>query len=430
MKALEKYGRSGLVLSLYLISFTIPYSYKISNPWIVLMFAFWLLYGISHKFNGFSENWTKWDRLSFFSMIGFFLLHAISLTYTQNLDFGIKGLEGKLSLLAFPLVLFSFHLKKEEVWRILKVFIISIFLATLYLFFNSARHYFSEGSWLIYHDFSEPLDAHPIFYSYYLFLSILVSTFILINQNNSSISKTFYFLVILLSLTALVFSASKNVTIVSIFFALLLLFKRYVKRGIKWKELTIMLSTMVVLVILASNLSLVQSRMAELSSGSGMENLQRIRAGERISETDNHSFNGTSLRLTFWYLGLDKLKSEERYLIGLSPGDRRDQMNERYLEAGLRPYQNYNLHNQFVQVLVELGVAGLLVYLLIYIGLIGSAINKSNSLLLIFIAATIIFQLTESILERNKSIVFFLFFFCLLHQLSHLENHEDRDTRN
>jgi len=424
--------RRGLVISLYLIAVSFPFSYRLSNPWIVLMVVFWVFERILRPKKDQLEELKRnpINKISFYSFIALFVWTAISLSYTDNLELGLKNLEGKLSLLAFPIVLYNFRLAQKEVWNILKAFIISISLATLYLLVNSFIHYLDQGSWLTYHDFVGKFSGHAVFYSYYLFTSIVLSIFMLLDKKKGRAINWFYGSSILIAMLGLLFCASKNVTVVSIFFGMLILFKKYFSRGIRLKEGINAIGIVLVVAFLAIQLGPVKQRMAELFSGSGMENYQKIKKGEAVVAEDIDRFNGTSVRLTFWYIGLSELEREESWLLGLSPGDRRDQINQRYEEVGLlKYYENYNLHNQFIQTLVEVGLIGLLIYLSLYFSLVSSAIKKGNLLFLIFIFASLIFQMTESILERNKGIVFFVFFLCFLQQLNQPQD-ENRYSRN
>lgn len=412
-----------------MIAISMPFPFQYSNPWIVVMVLFWILDLISGG-TSFSINAvSKWVKASFFSFLLLFALYGASLLYTENLSFGLRGLEGKLSLLVFPIVFYTIEIDRKLLLNLLKAYSYSIFLTTIVLLINSALNYFNQGSWLTYHDFTAPLSAHAVFYSYYLFVCILISIHFLSREKPSKLLQWYFANLIILSLIALVFLASKNVTIVSVVFALLLLMRRYFKRGVRLKELVVLVVLLVTVVFLGSQLNSVQSRMSELFSSQGMQNYDRIVRGEKIGNEESDNFNGTSLRLTFWHLGLKEINDRDRLLIGLSPGDRRDQMNESFTAAGIWPYIDYNLHNQFIQILVELGIIGLLVYVFLNFSLLMSAIRKANYLLLIFLLATIIFQLTESILERNKTIVFFIFFLCLLQHFKSKPEHEDRYSR-
>lgn len=420
----------GLSFSLFAIAATFPLDYRLSNPWIVALVLFWLLSMSFGKVKLAPLSMVKWKRWLLYSFLLFFAWHIASLLYSDDLSNGLKAVEGKLSLLVFPLVLFSIDLSQKRLWYILRVFYTSIALASLFLLLNSATHYFSNGSWLTYHDFTSAFNAHAVFFSYFLFLSILIVVYELNTAEISSAHRILLVIILGVSIVGLLFCASKNVSIVTVFFSIVILLRRFFRKGFRWKEILLLFIGLAVVVVSALQMDAVKSRMAELSSGSGMENFEIIRSGDSIGITDNQKYNGTTLRLTLWYLGINELIERDRLLIGLSPADRRTIMNQRYNEVGMGPYRDYNLHNQFIQTLVELGLIGLLLYLLVYISLFVVSINQKNYLLVVFLMATFIFQLTESILERNKVIVFVMFFYCLLAALKNNTDHESRHTGN
>jgi len=420
--------RSGLILSLYLIAVTFPLPYKLSNPWIITMVLFGLLERIYRPQSDMKPRADSLELAVLWSFLALFGLISLSLVYTDNLDLGLKNIEGKLSLLAFPVILYHLRLKKKEFWSIISSFIISITLATIYLLAKSTIHYYTNSSWLTYHDFVRDFGGHAVFYSYYLFLSIVLSIFLITKKASQKAWNVLYASAILIALIGLLFCASKNVTVVSLFFGVGILLKRYLKKGIRGKEILITAAAVLALAVVALQMKPVKNRMAELFSGSGMQAYEKVKRGEQIKDEDVGQLNGTSVRLIFWYIGIDEVFDQDKLLLGLSPGDRRDLINERYRDLGLyKYYKSYNLHNQFIQTFVELGLLGLLIYCLLNFFLLLMAIKHGNGPLLVLLLASLIFQMTESILERNKGIVFFIFFFCFLQQLRDL-SYESRNT--
>lgn len=430
MKFIKETTKYGLLFSLFAIAATFPLDYRLSNPWIVTLVIFWVMGIFLGMVKVTSLKTEKWKSWSLYAFLIFFLWNLVSLFYSDDLSNGFKAVEGKLSLAVFPLVLYTIQLSQKRIWWILRLFYASIALASFYLLLNSAMHYFSNGSWLTYHDFTAPFDAHAVFFSYFLFLSIMIGVYELNNHKITKVHRILLVTVLGVSFIGLLFCASKNVSIVTVFFSLVILIRRFFKKGFRMKEVLTLVIGLAVIIVAALQMETVKSRMAELSSGSGMENFEIISSGGAIDVFDNKKYNGTSLRLSLWYLGIDELIERDRLLIGLSPADRRAIMNQKYYEVGMGPYQNYNLHNQLIQTLVELGIIGLVLYLFVYIALLGLALHRSNQLLLVFLMATLIFQLTESILERNKVIVFIMFFYCLLSTLKQPADNEGRHTGN
>lgn len=419
MNTVKKYIDLGVYLSLIFIAVTFPLPYKISNLGIVALVVFWFAKKVVNK-EGLSFNFSsKYDRLVLIAFWALFLWEAISLSYAENVAYGLKNIEGKLSLVLLPLVLYDLKLEVSKLISLLKYYIYSLAICTIVLLGQSITHYLQEGSLLTYHDFTRSLDFHAVFYSYYIFLSILISAFLYLKKMLSKQEKLLMTIALVLSFVGLIISASKNVLVVTTLFLIVGMIIRAVKSKIGWKEITIALAFIVVGGIGISQVTVIKNRIAEITQLNGMENYAKIKRGEKLVAEDIPKFNGTSLRITFWDVGINKLIEKDRFLIGLTPGDRRTVLNEEFFKNGLNPwYENYNIHNQFVQTLVELGLIGLVLYLLIHIGCIIIAIREDNFLLLTFIIGLIIFQMTESIIERNKGIVFVIFFLLLLKQFN------------
>lgn len=430
MNKLNHYINQGIHSSILFIAVTFPLPFKISNIGIVTLIVFWFFQKIATKRLAEYKFENKYERLIFFSFIGFFALQIISLLYTDNMTNGIKNSEGKLSLLVFPLVLFDLKPNIKQLIFWLKYYVYSMALCSVFLLFRSISHYFSKGSLLTYHDFTNSLDFHAVFYSYYIFLSVLISIFLFQRNELNKIEKRIFIVGLVLSFIGLIISASKNVLVVTSLFLILGFIIRAFKQRIGVKEVLIVLLIGASAAFGISKVPTVKSRIVELTQLNGMENLEKIKNGQLIVAEDIPKFNGTSMRITFWYVVVKKMMEEEVMLLGYSPGDRRAVINKEFYKNGLNPwYENYNIHNQFVQVLAELGLVGLTLYLLMHLSLFIAAIKSKNFLLMAFLSGFMIFQMTESIIERNKGIVFFIFFLLLLLQIKPLLN-ENRNTRN
>ncbi|MFT6165728.1 MAG: O-antigen ligase [Vicingaceae bacterium] len=430
MEKLNHYLNRGIYFSILFIAITFPLPYKIANLGIVTLALFWIIQKIITKskpvyaFRNGSEKWI------FFSFIGFFLVQIVALVYTSDFNNGVKNIESKLSFLIFPLILFDLRpgFRQCAVW--LKAFVYSMALCTIVLLAQSISHYFSEGTLLTYHDFTSSLAFHAVFYSYYIFLSVIISALFIQKKLLVSYEKVLFVIGLLLSLLGLLISASKNVLIVTSLFLVVGFFIRLLKHKIGWKEVLVVFLICAASVYGISKVPSIKSRIAELTQLNGMENLEKIKRGELIVEGDIWQFNGTSLRITFWYVAWKKILKDDVLWLGYSPGDRRAEMNKEFYKNGLNPwYENYNIHNQFIQVLVELGLLGLGLYLILHVSLFIASLKQRNVLLGAFLIGFTIFQMTESAIERNKGIVFFVFFLLLILQMKPQLN-ENRNIRD
>lgn len=432
MKSKEKLNEAlnkWILFTLYLVVISFPLVYHVSN---VVLYSLWLLWLVKTFITPKDKRTvlTGLNRPILVLFLSLFLWQAISLTYNINILEGIKNVEGKLSLVFIPLLFFTTELSLKSIMSLFKAYVFSISSFSVFLLANLAFIYFSEGKLLIYHDFTNAIDLHAVFFSYYVFLNVVLTSYLYFRKDTTKSERVIYSTSILLSFIVLVISASKNVlavTTVSLFLGYILSIK---KRRIRVKEILILLFTILIGVAVLLQIKTIKNRVNEITELRGLEGFQKVRDGIFIEEEDINQFNGTSLRLTLWYLGVKTLREEGKLIQGLSAGDRKDVMNQKYFETGLNPwYYDYNLHNQFVQTFVELGLVGLTIYLVLIVLLFIKAIKDRNWLLTVFLSAFVIFQMTESVLERNKGIVFFIFIIMLLLKLNPHCN-ENRNIRN
>lgn len=77
---------------------------------------------------------------------------------------------------------------------------------------------------------------------------------------------------------------------------------------------------------------------------------------------------------------------------------------------GDRGYLIYNTHNQFLETLLQNGVIGFVVLLLICFSLVKMAIQEKNRIAIVSILLLLTWLLTESVFETQYGIVIFTFF--------------------
>lgn len=418
-----------IIGALFLVAITFPLPILISNIALYGLSFLWLVQLIINcKL-----------RLSFFDkknkavlvvFLLLFLWQALSLLYNTNLLEGLKNVESKYSLVLLPLVLFTTKITKNLLLSLFKSVVYSITLVSVFLLMNLYFIYLNTNEIIVYHDFTNVIGLHAVFFSYYVFFNVLLISFLYYKTVSTLFERVVYLISILLSFVVLVIAASKNVLIVTILSVIIGYLISIKTRRIKAKEVILLLITIVVCGFVFFQTETVKSRLNEVSDLGGLEVFEKVKEGTPITESDVNKFNGTTLRLTLWYLGIKTLVHEDRLLIGLTAGDRKDIMNGVFDETGLNPwYFDYNLHNQFVQSLVEMGIVGLGLYLILLSLLMYRSVKDKNWLLAIFLSAFIIFQMTESVLERNKGIVFFIFIIMLLLKLNP-NCDEDRNIRD
>ena len=120
--------------------------------------------------------------------IGFYVLHLIGLTYTQNMDSGLFDIQVKFSLLVFPLIFATKPFVKHEMKNVFFAFIVGAIVSSFILITRAIYTYqvYGENNFF-YQEFSCYL-IHPSYLSMYLNFAI---AWILIHVLNKSLLQTY-----------------------------------------------------------------------------------------------------------------------------------------------------------------------------------------------------------------------------------------------
>jgi O-antigen ligase len=159
-------------------------------------------------------------------------------------------------------------------------------------------------------------------------------------------------------------------------------------------------------------------------------NLQNI--DFKVISEESYSYdtplNGISLRLIQWRLAFEILEENDAWIIGLGQSNTQDILDDKYREVGLytgndelndKGYLGYNFHNQFVETMVSSGSIGLILLLFLIILVVAKRkmLIFPNAVLLI----TILFFISESVIERQAGILVFSIIICYA---PHIENNK------
>jgi O-antigen ligase len=122
-------------------------------------------------------------------------------------------------------------------------------------------------------------------------------------------------------------------------------------------------------------------------------------------------------RLSIWKVSFNIIR--ENPIFGVGTGDIQDELNREYRLSGstdLKTDNNLNAHNQFLEIILENGLIGLLLFISILFVMFSIAWSEQNILYLMFLFIVVFSFLFETMLNRLAGVSFFsLFSFLLLH---------------
>jgi O-antigen ligase len=334
-----------------------------------------------------------------------FLVSIVSIAWSPDKKEAFKDIERQLAILLFPLI---FSIAKLD-WQqyktsILKIFGLTCVLTVLYLYADAIHiilynklpltTLFSMS--FLNHNFSGPIGLHATYCSMYVALSIAVFLHLFLNEKRNKL-RLIYAIAIAILLAGLLQLASRSVLIATIVLVIPG-FPLFMPKGIqRFRFITVS-----VLVLLIAILGITK-----------IDSLKKRYVGDLKNDLTQASINNEILepRLIRWHYAVELIKQSP--VIGYGSGSEKRLLKEKYFENKL--YNSYlnelNAHNQYLSILLKSGIAGLIIFLLTLIYGFALAWLNRDIVFAAFMIIISIVSFSENILDMNKGIFFYAFFF-------------------
>jgi O-antigen ligase len=380
-------------------------------PFMILWGLFWI---IENK-KRFTEIFVKRSgaKTLLILFLAFYAWQLFGLFFASHLDTGIERILKRLSFLLFPLVLFyPGKMILENMNKLLRIFVYSSAIFILFCFclalfrslsFQSGHVIFNPhpipyGWENNFYGFYFSNYIHPSYVSMYVVLSIIISLGILFTDAKKNTEKTKWIIIVVFLIFSLYFLSSRAGVLAGIIIIPTYFFLKIEKRWAKWVLLTVLpFFLFFVFLALKTNTRFSYSFEKMISDRPG-----------KLTIKDN--------RIYIWKSALVIIG--KNLLFGVGTGDATEELKAEYLRRGYNDgyYDNLNAHNQFLEILLENGLIGLLFFSVILGFMIYHAFLYNNIVFGLYIITVLIFFIFETMLNRIAGVTFFpLFSFFLFH---------------
>jgi O-antigen ligase len=344
-----------------------------------------------------------------------FLLQLASLLYTNNIHEGWKNIQLKSAIILIPLTFYCCTYIDESVrQKILKWFCIILFVACLLALYNSFRTYLAtkNSSVFLYHSLVKIYSGHAIQFSIFIFISLL-HLFEMHKKNQTLFTKSFHFFLILFFLVFLFLLSSKLVIIFFLFYFLFVMINFSINRSVSNPFIiTSVISIALLSSLIFSTKNPINNRFKDI-----LETNFNFLKKEKFSPSEY--FNGLQFRLLQWRFVPQILNEKNAWLTGVSVGDAQSCLDQKYISENMytgtpargdKGFIGYNTHNEFLESLLQTGIPGLVLFVLISVALIKGVIGRKSAELSFVTILLIIYSFTESVFESQYSLLIYLFF--------------------
>jgi O-antigen ligase len=371
------------------------------------------------------KNFKPLSNKLFAVFVLFYLVHLIGVLYSENKQEAVLVIERKLSLIAFPVILFSTpQLSMAQFRKVLLSFVVCNLIVGLVCLGVAIIKYSTsaDANELFYHVLSVNIGMHAAYLSLYFCFSLAILLYVYYSDVGSFTvfqKIAYWFAVIFFTIIIIMLSSRTQMLLMMMSITIYLIYRTH------WnKSVFKLVSGSALIVIILFGLILLFPKTRE-------------RLKEAINYNNEYALNKKwgekQMRYLIWASTIELIK--EKPIIGYGTGDVQDELTRTYTKneyVSLLYFSQtrFNAHNQFLETAVGLGAIGLLVFLL-GIGLACKfAVRNKNHLYLIFIGFFVVSCITESMLERQNGVVFFAFFnsFLLLHSIRKQDPIEHANT--
>jgi O-antigen ligase len=336
-----------------------------------------------------------------------FIVSLISVIYSPSISGSLNVISNQLALLLFPFLLAvtSLDLSKYRS-QLLQGLTLSCTLTILYLYFDAFHvllYYHLPlkdlFSWtFVNHNFSLPINMHATYLSMLLVLCIIYSLQQLFYLQTKY--KRIYFIFCSLILLAGLIQLSSKSAFITLLIIIIIGFPWFLISKIKRHQyLFITLVGSVLLLNFILSFQIFRVRYLVTLKDDLYENRAVVEKNGRADR---------------WHAAWDLIKQSP--VIGTGTGSEIPLLRDIYFERKMYgPYlASLNAHNQYLSFTINSGVIGLVIYLTTIGWGFWQSIKKKDIILLSFLTLVTVVSFSEDLLDVNKGIFIYAFFFPFL----------------
>jgi O-antigen ligase len=390
------------------VLFLLPLNLRMASVCTIFLFILTLLEGgfVDRFKQLFSEQ--KEKGWLFVMSLLMYALVVFSFPMIDSSQDAFFELERNLSFFVFPIIVLSsqrFVFQKRDQRKLLISGILGLLAASIYDLVLALIRFSDSGLYTEFYYAVFSVLMHPSYFALLLVLGISVLTYILLTswyrlypkERFASIALILFFLVIVVLSNSRAGMIAAGLTFV--FYAIYWVVKsrRFLFGGILF---ALMFAGLIGIKVMMPH---VFDRFATMTEVFQVKNISEIK-----------HWNGTTLRLQVYYSNIDLIKKNP--IFGVGPGNTHKALLENYREHGFRHAEEreYNSHNQYLQVLVGLGLIGFIPFMAMHIYTLIVAIRRKDLMLFSFIIIIMFMYLFESVLQRQAGLMIILFVWMLL----------------
>ncbi|HKP32741.1 MAG TPA: O-antigen ligase family protein [Chitinophagaceae bacterium] len=373
---------------------------------IIFLVVFWLLFMRKEFFRPSASLGTGSGRgvnTLLFLFTALYLVSVLGFLYTENKDEGLFKLQQQSAILFFPLVFGTIAVPEGFFKKISFHFILATCVAAFISIVSGLVNFSITGdasmlakeNLMLFRDLNPPMTGVLCITAIIILLTHYFKDFK--NKKLAFFAVTF--------LSAYIILLSVRLEIVFLLIILLVFIFKLIGSALHRAALALLM--LVVIVVSVISIPILNRQWKELIDFSPQNHI--------VLDQDSSlgkNWGGKSIRLAIWDCSRDILK--EHWLLGVGTGDVQDSLQATYDRRQFyfaSKYNRYNAHNQYLEIWLANGVAGLIIYISCLLIPLMIFLKRRDSFgYVLFLGLVIAMSFTESFLNVNKGVIWYSFF--------------------
>ena len=363
---------------------------------------------LSTKRQYFEKNRTL--NITYSLLAAFFLIHLISILYSDDIETANLKIQTKLSFILLPFAYYTglSQLGKEQLILVKRVFILGVLAITLWCYAESTYQAFLTSNL---RQLTDSYLSNPLMHRGYLSIFIGIA-FMLWWRDSTFLPRLRLFSMIIFPVT--VFLLQGRINILALFVVALgyLLFAQL--KRLKFKQILII---GVGTVFVVSSFFLIPKEYNRFN--------QPLTIDYDFQAKKTEEFTGMTIRLAIWHNVNNLVK--ENWLKGIGIGDYKSELYKQYQKTefykGLE--SGFNCHNQYYESLLAVGILGVLLLVAILVNYLMAGSHFKAPFLSMIVIFFFLSMITESVLERHWGITTFCMIIPLYLKIVSIESGEE-----
>ena len=401
-----------LLYFVLLLFFFSLYAPGISWLYNVCMYIFFVY---SFFYNSISEKWVLLkQRKEIILILCFFLLNLISALLSKNFQEGIGMLGIRISLAFITFGIGTIFIKKFLKERIIFGFAFATTTAAIGILIYGLWRASKNGDLsLLYNDnLSNIINLQSIYFA--MLINITIFSFIYLWINKSTLINKQVLIPLFFILFIVHFLLASRIAIIILYGSTFIFaFYHIFKRKLIVEGITLIVGLLIGMFLMLKFFPKTINRFKELTH-TKFDYKSMGKESHFNMELTEDQWNGANLRIAVWECAWTVIKNN--IIIGTGLGDKMDELKKQYAKKefyfGIKT--NRNLHNNYLDVWISLGLIGVIIFLLGFIVLpIFYCINSKDWYGLLIIISFMLSMISETYMDRtvgNTMLAFFVAF--------------------